>query len=476
MNTATQTFELKNNRQGTGLGPGFLASRTAWDWLFAALVIGGAAWAFVRYDAAMDIYEKWILVGAAPVLIWLGWFWRPMSRLMAVVAALSLLAIWLYLPPEGGAAVLARADTVFLLKYFISSQSAILWMSMLFFMSTAFYWVGMFSRDGSTFETLGSRLAWVAVTLALVGTMVRWFESHQIGPDIGHIPVSNLYEVFVLFCWMTAAFYLYYEDQYKTRAMGAFVMLVVSAAVGFLLWYTVVREAHQIQPLVPALKSWWMKLHVPANFIGYGTFAISAMLAFAYLIKQSASETRWYKLAPLFILGVVLCFEPIVFRQGATEKGGSYWFIYFGVSALIVGGILAVRGAHRSAPAQLRGAGRRDVQGDRSRLRLLHHRHGARRLLGRRGLGWLLELGPQGNLGPDRLAELRGVAAHAPDEGPARHGRGLVGPGRPGRDDVRVPGCEHVPVGASQLRRTLIAELVRNWRLPRRMSILRSTP
>jgi ABC-type transport system involved in cytochrome c biogenesis permease subunit len=56
-------------------------------------------------------------------------------------------------------------------------------------------------------------------------------------------------------------------------------MLVVSAAVGFLLWYTVVREAHEIQPLVPALKSWWMKLHVPANFIGYGTFALSAMVA-----------------------------------------------------------------------------------------------------------------------------------------------------------------------------------------------------
>jgi ABC-type transport system involved in cytochrome c biogenesis permease subunit len=35
--------------------------------------------------------------------------------------------------------------------------------------------------------------------MALVGTLVRWFESHQIAPDIGHIPVSNLYEVFVLF-------------------------------------------------------------------------------------------------------------------------------------------------------------------------------------------------------------------------------------------------------------------------------------
>jgi cytochrome c-type biogenesis protein CcsB len=343
MNTATQTFELKNNHQGTGMGPGYFARRSVWDWLFAVLLIGGAAWAFMRYDTAMDVYEKGILLGAVPSLIWLGWFWRPLSRLMAVVTALSLLAIWLY-QGAGGAPDLARADQAFLLKYFLSSQSAILWMSVLFFMSTAFYWVGMFSRDGNTFEALGSRLAWVAVTLALVGTMVRWFESHQIGPDIGHIPVSNLYEVFVLFCWMTAAFYLYYEDQYRTRSMGAFVMLVVSAAVGFLLWYTVVREAHQIQPLVPALKSWWMKLHVPANFIGYGTFAISAMLAFAYLIKQSATETRWYKLAPLFILGVVLCFEPIVFRQGATEKGGSYWFIYFGISALITGGILSARG------------------------------------------------------------------------------------------------------------------------------------
>ncbi|MGQ3117959.1 MAG: c-type cytochrome biogenesis protein CcsB [Hydrogenophaga sp.] len=341
MNTvaATQTIELKKGHHGQGLEPGYFARRNVWDWLFAVFVIAGAAWAFTRYNAAMDGYEKAILVGTVPCMIWLGWFWRPLRALTVVVAATALLAIWLYQTPAG-TADLARADQVFLLKYFISSQSAILWMSVLFFMSTAFYWVGMFKRAGDTFELLGSRMAWVAVTLALIGTMVRWYESHQIGPDIGHIPVSNLYEVFVLFCWMTTAFYLYYEDQYKTRRMGAFAMLVVSAAVGFLLWYTLVREAHAIQPLVPALKSWWMKLHVPANFIGYGTFAIAAMLAFAYLIKQSATESRWYKLAPLWLLGVVLCFEPIVFRQSAAENGSSYWFVYFGVSALIVGTIL----------------------------------------------------------------------------------------------------------------------------------------
>ena len=341
MNTATQTIELKKDGTAQGVQPGYLARRDLWDWLFAALVTAGAVWAFAQYHGAMNVYEQWILAGSVPSLIWLGWFWRPLRTLSVVVGFFSLLAIWLYQTPEG--ADLARADQVFMLKYFISSQSAILWMSMLFFMSTAFYWIGLLTRAGSAFEALGSRLAWAAVTLALIGTMVRWYESHQIGPGIGHIPVSNLYEVFVLFCWMTAAFYLYYEDQYQTRSMGAFSMLIVSAAVGFLLWYTLVREAHAIQPLVPALQSWWMKVHVPANFIGYGTFAIAAMLAFAYLIKQSAGETRWYKLAPLWLLGVVLCFEPIVFRQGAQDQGGSYWFIYFGISALIVGGILAGR-------------------------------------------------------------------------------------------------------------------------------------
>ncbi|MDP1534579.1 MAG: c-type cytochrome biogenesis protein CcsB, partial [Rubrivivax sp.] len=182
-----------------------------------------------------------------------------------------------------------------------------------------------------------------AVALAIIGSLVRWYESHQIAPDIGHIPVSNLYEVFVLFCWLTTLFYLYYEQHYRTRALGAFAMLIVSAAVGFLLWYTLVREAHEIQPLVPALQSWWMKLHVPANFIGYGTFAIAAMVAFAYLIKQQADEHKWWKLAPLWALGVVLAFEPFVFRKDPTGGSSSYWIVYFGISALIVAAILMAR-------------------------------------------------------------------------------------------------------------------------------------
>ena len=331
MNTATLT-----------LNQGYFTQRNVLDWVFAALVIAGGLFAFSTYGQAMDVYEKGILIGVMPAVIALAWFWRPLRVLLLVVAGFALLSVMSYQGPEGGS--LARAESVFWLKYFLSSQSAILWMSMLFFMSTVFYWIGMFSRtQGDAMALIGSRLAWVAVGMALIGTLVRWYESYLIGADVGHIPVSNLYEVFVLFCWLTTAFYLYFEDQYETRGMGAFVMLVVSAAVGFLLWYTVVREAHEIQPLVPALKSWWMKLHVPANFIGYGTFSLSAMVAFAYLIKSQVGETRWHKLAPLWIFGIVLCFVPVAFRKSTAEVGGNYWLVYFIIATLIVGGILLGR-------------------------------------------------------------------------------------------------------------------------------------
>jgi cytochrome c-type biogenesis protein CcsB len=342
MNTSTiNTTTLKAGGDTTlSLNEGYFARRNRLDWVFAALVAGGFLYAFFRYGAFMDVYEKGILLAAIPSAIAMGWFWRPLRVLMMVVSAFALLGIASY---QGD---LARSEQVFWLKYFLSSQSAILWMSVLFFMSTIFYWLGMFAKgQSSTLESLGSKIAWVAVGMALIGTLVRWYESYLIGADVGHIPVSNLYEVFVLFCWMTAAFYLYFESQYNTRALGAFVMLVVSAAVGFLLWYTVVREAHEIQPLVPALKSWWMKLHVPANFIGYGMFSLAAMVSLSYLIKQQADETRWHRLTPLWLLGVVLCFVPIVFRsKSPAEAGGSYYWVgYLAVSGLIAAGILLGR-------------------------------------------------------------------------------------------------------------------------------------
>lgn len=312
------------------------------DWTdiaFFLILAVGAAYALLNYGDAMDFYEKWILVTCVPFFAWVAWLWHPLRTMMLVTGAVSLLAIWLY--SDGGGLAqgdLSRAETVFLLKYLISSQSAILWMCALFVVATVSYWIGFFSN---TAAWMGTGLTWAAVYAGTIGLLVRWREGHLLGPDIGHIPVSNLYEVFVLFALITALFYLYYERRYATRALGGFVLLVITSTVVFLLWYTFTRDAFQIQPLVPALKSWWMKIHVPANFVGYGTFALAAMVGFAYLVKEHGETRSIKQLIPVFVLGAILCAEPMMF--GSRELSAT-WMLYFGLGAIIVGCILAFRG------------------------------------------------------------------------------------------------------------------------------------
>ncbi|MGU7774065.1 c-type cytochrome biogenesis protein CcsB [Burkholderia sp. MR1-5-21] len=305
----------------------FLMRLSPIDWLFALALVLGAGYAFVHYNAHMDYYDKAVLTGTVPALVVLGWRWKPARLLMASIAVLSLLSIQIY---QGD---LARADSAFFLKYFLSSQSAILWMSALFVLATIFYWIGTLTRS-ETGGAIGQKLTWVAVLMGFTGMMVRWYESYLIGADVGHIPVSNLYEVFVLFSLITALLYLYYEGHYGTRALGAFVLLVISAAVGFLMWYSIARDAQQIQPLVPALQSWWMKIHVPANFIGYGSFALSAMVSVAYLMKERGVLAD--RLPALDVLDDVMyksiavgfAFFTIATILGAlwaAEAWGGYW-------------------------------------------------------------------------------------------------------------------------------------------------------
>ena len=113
--------------------PGYFRRLTIADWLFAAALLAGALFALNRYGAYMDVYEKVILVLSAPTFAALGWHWKPVRWLMPAVALLSLGAIALY---DGN---LEAANNRFWLRYMLSSQSAILWMSVCFFLATLFY-------------------------------------------------------------------------------------------------------------------------------------------------------------------------------------------------------------------------------------------------------------------------------------------------------------------------------------------------
>lgn len=261
----------------------FWKSLSLLDWLWGVLLIVGVAYAYTRYAGLMDVYEKVILVSTGGSLVVFGWYWKAIRQLSLAVFLLSVLGVSRYV--NG----LSDADTDFFLKFIVSSQSAIMWMSALYVLATVTYFYSFVLRSQFAGK-VASAMTWSATTMGLVGLMVRWRESYLIGLDVGHIPVSNLYEVFILFSVITAMLYLFYERRYQTRVLGAFVLLVISAAVAFLLWYAFERDAASIQPLVPALKSYWMKIHVPANFIGYGAFALAAMVATAYLLRVKAEQ------------------------------------------------------------------------------------------------------------------------------------------------------------------------------------------
>jgi cytochrome c-type biogenesis protein CcsB len=233
----------------------------------------------------MDGYEIGILLSSVLVLLGLGWQWSALKTLSLTVAAFSLLAISRYGDD------LNLGETSFLLKYLFASQSAIMWMSALYVMATVAY-LGLLFSGRPFVGKVASSLTWSATAMGMTGLMVRWRESYLMGADIGHIPVSNLYEVFILFSIITALLYLHYEQKYNTRSLGGFVLLVISAAVGFLLWYTFDRHADGIQPLVPALNSYWMKIHVPANFVGYGAFSLAAMIGVVFILKSRAADSN----------------------------------------------------------------------------------------------------------------------------------------------------------------------------------------
>ena len=305
-----------------------LFKRLSWqDWLYAILLMVGAIFAYQQYGSYMDAYETGFLFGAVVVFSSLGWHWKPVRWLIAGLAAISLFSISLYNGSQ------SRAEEVFLLKYLISSQSAIMWMNVLFVLAMLTYWLALFSRSEFAGK-VASSLTWVAVLMGLVGLMVRWYETYLIAPDVGSIPISNLYEVFILFCLITALLYLYYEDHYETYQLGGFVLLVINAAVGFILWYIFDRQAHEIQPLVPALQSYWMKVHVPANFIGYGSFSLAAMVASAYLLVDRGVLAS--RLPSLEVLDDVMykaiaigfaffTIATILGAMWAAEAWGGYW-------------------------------------------------------------------------------------------------------------------------------------------------------
>ncbi len=108
------------------------------------------------------------------------------------------------------------------------------------------------------------RSGWVSALAGFTGLLVRWHESYLFAPDAGRMPVSTLYEVFILFLVITALMYLYYEKKFAMQKLGGFVF-PLAVVVVFVLWYSVARGAcHSAADSGFAIVV--DEIHVPADF------------------------------------------------------------------------------------------------------------------------------------------------------------------------------------------------------------------
>jgi cytochrome c-type biogenesis protein CcsB len=148
----------------------------------------------------------------------------------------------------------------------------------LFGTATGSYIVALYGKK----EILARIGTWICMAAAIISTAaigIRWIESYEMG--IGRIPVTNLYESLVFFAWSINLFYLFVERKYGNRSFGAFVVPIAFLTMAFA--FTIESG---IQPLVPALQSYWLHAHVITCFAGYAAFAVSAGVAVMYLLKE----------------------------------------------------------------------------------------------------------------------------------------------------------------------------------------------
>jgi len=213
-----------------------------------------------------------------------GWF--DGALLMLILTALFAL-----LEPAASAVAYDKQDG------FVSAR-LVMAMNVLLLFSAICYLVVLFAPE-SFIGRMGSFAAWLSIYAGGVALLLRWYESYLISPEVGHAPVSNLYEVFILLFCITVAIYLSFERRYGARALGAFVMGLVSAGVFFEIWLDS-QGMGDIKPLVPALQSYWMKIHVPLNFIGYGAFAVACAAGMAFLLRQRLESKGSSKLLAVF--------------------------------------------------------------------------------------------------------------------------------------------------------------------------------
>ncbi len=166
----------------------------------------------------------------------------------------------------------------------IDSTSIISYVTFIFGASALFYAIGWIFKS-KTAGNLGTAAMAIATAVNVGAFILRWMETYWVG--YGHAPLASLYESLVFFSMTIGLIYLFVEYRYKFRTIGVFAALSAFLALAYA---SLPSVGSQIQPLMPALKSNWLIIHVMTYFVGYAALTLAFCASLLFLIKSAGKN------------------------------------------------------------------------------------------------------------------------------------------------------------------------------------------
>lgn len=143
------------------------------------------------------------------------------------------------------------------------------------FITMLLYWGGAAFPNIPYLGVLGS--AGMAIANLCIAALLgaRWIEA-------GYFPLSNLYESLFFIAWGITAVHFVAENMSRSRLVGAVTAPVAMGITAFAA-LTLPASMQSAEPLVPALKSNWLMMHVSVMLLSYACLMVGALLAIAFL-------------------------------------------------------------------------------------------------------------------------------------------------------------------------------------------------
>src|SRR5579863_4350925 len=181
------------------------------------------------------------------------------------------------------------------------NDSNLLYAALIFYAGAGTLYLGFGVTGIPSYVRFASLATWAGLIANTGAVAHRWYES-------GHPPFASIYEMLLSFVWTLAVLTLIAERKFGVKVIGTVTMPV--AIVGVVLMQLLRTEVH---PLVPALQSTWLHVHVTLAMLAYAACALSFALAMMFLIQDKIKTETFLAATSLFgvttYLGVLTRFE-----------------------------------------------------------------------------------------------------------------------------------------------------------------------